>query len=287
MRGIMRAIEGAGHYPIERRDGEIERLRMQAEAIEFDAGIMLDRIGVGWGWRCLDLGCGPGAVLALLGARVGSGGLVVGLDSDPVFLDHARRTCRAQGHCVRLVRGDVYSAPLARGHFDLVHVRFVTGTAGRTGDLLGEAIALARPGGVVAFQEPDIATLRCWPPLAAWDRLTRALEQAFACAGADVRLGQRLYQLARGAGLGDVQYRPFLVGFRASDPMADFLPATVEAVRGTIARHRLMAADQLDADLAACRRHLADPETTSTYVTVCQVWGRRDVGDAIPAAARA
>ena len=40
------------------------------------------RAGVGPGARIVDVGCGPGAVLALLAEAVGTEGHVVGLDSD-------------------------------------------------------------------------------------------------------------------------------------------------------------------------------------------------------------
>lgn len=201
---------------------------------------------------------------------------MVGLDADPVFLEHARAWARDRGlGNVEFVQADVYRTNLPRGSFDLVHVRFVAGTAGRPHDLLAEAIAVASPGGVVALQEPDISTLKCYPPHPAWDRLTQVLEQALVCVGGDVRLAQRLYQLARHAGLEDVQYRPFLVGFRAGDPMAGYLPATVESVRGTMIRHGLIDEGELDAAVATCRGHLADPDTVFTSVTVAQVWGRR------------
>jgi ubiquinone/menaquinone biosynthesis C-methylase UbiE len=263
----------SGHYPIERRAGEIERLHIQSEAMALDAAIMLDRIGVGPGWRCLDLGCGPGGITDLLSARVGLTGRVVGLDADPVFLDHAR--ARAQGRAnVEFVLGDAYHAGLPSGSFDLVHVRFVASTAGEPAALLQETIRLARPRGIVAFQEADISTLNCYPPHPAWDRLKSALEQAFVCVGADVRLGQRLYQLLRHAGLEDVHYRPFLVGVRSGDPMTDYVPATAESVRGTLLDERLIGPDELETALAACRAHLADPDTVFTTVTVAQVWGR-------------
>jgi SAM-dependent methyltransferase len=261
-----------GSYPIERRAGEIERLRMQAAALEFDAGVLLERVGVAPGWRCLDLGCGPVGIVDLLSRRVGPTGRVVAFDADPVFLEYARARAHAN---VELVQGDAYRSGLPRASFDLVHVRFVASTVGRPEDLIRESVELARPGGIVAFQEGDVATLRCYPPHAAWDSLARLLEQAFAAAGNDVRLGTRLYPLLQRAGLEDVRYRPFLVGFRHDEPMADYLPATVESVRGAILRHRLIAAEELDAALAACRRHMADPGTVSTYVTVAQVWGRR------------
>jgi ubiquinone/menaquinone biosynthesis C-methylase UbiE len=269
-------VEASGQYPIERRAGEIERLRMQAAALEYDAGVMLERIGVSSGWRCLDLGCGPGGIVDLLSVRAGPTGQVVALDADPVFLEHARALARERRRGnIEFVQGDAYRTGLPRASFDLVHVRFVASTVGRPEDLISEALALARPGGCVAFQEGDVGTLKCYPPHAAWDRLAQVLEQVFASVGNDVRLAQRLYQAFRRAGLEDVQYRPFLVGFRADDPMADYLPATVESLRRTILRHDLIDEGELNTALAACRRHLADPDTVSTYVTVAQVWGRR------------
>jgi ubiquinone/menaquinone biosynthesis C-methylase UbiE len=269
-------VPSTGHYPIERREGEIARLQMQAAAIEFDAGVMLDRIGVGPGWRCLDLGCGPGGIVELLSGRVGPAGRVVALDADPVFLEHARGLARERrlGN-VEFVQGDAYRTGLPRGSFDFVHVRFLAGIVGEPQGLIAEATGLTRPGGTVAFQEPDISTLKCYPPHAAWDRLTQALEQVFVNVGNDVRLGQRLYQLVRHAGLENVRYRPFLLGFRFDDRMADFLPATVESVRGALRRDNLIGDAELEAALAACRHHLADPDTVSTYVTVAQVWGQR------------
>ena len=96
-------------YPIERRTGEIERLQVQAAAMAPDCAVMLDRIGVNAGWRCLDLGCGPGGITALLSERVGPTGRVVGFDADEAFLEHARRTAAPN---VMFVAGDAYHTGL-------------------------------------------------------------------------------------------------------------------------------------------------------------------------------
>lgn len=232
---------------------------------------MLEKIGVAEGWRCLDLGCGPGGITSLLSARVGSGGGVTGLDVDPVFIDHARRSAAAN---TEFVQGDAYGAALPAGSFDLVHLRFVVSTAGEPQKLLREAMRLAKPGGVVALQEPDMATLNCYPAHPAWDALRAALIGAFAAVGSNISLGRELFALAHAAGLADVQFRPFLIGVRSHDPIIDYLPSTVESLRGTVRRHRLMSESALDTALAACRRHLADPGTVFTMYTVVQVWGR-------------
>ena len=263
----------SSHYPLERREGEIERLRAQGRALIPDTEVMLDRMGITSGWTCLDLGCGPGGIADLLSARVGSAGRVVGLDADPAFLDHARARTRAAN--LKFVQGDAYRTGLPGGGFDLVHIRFLASTAGRPEALIREATRLARVGGIIALQEPDMETLNCHPPDPAFMRLRAALVGAFAAVGADINIGRRLFGLARGAGLEDVQYRPFLLGFRSVDPLSDYLPSTVTSLRNMILGAGLMTAAELDVALAECRVHLRDPGTVSTIYTVTQVWGRK------------
>src|SRR5262245_34802458 len=93
----------AGHYPLEHRAGEIERLRIQGEGMAPDALTMLERIAVAPGWRCLDIGCGPGGITGLMSDLVGPSGRVVGLDMDEQHLEHARSTAPAN---VEFRRGD-------------------------------------------------------------------------------------------------------------------------------------------------------------------------------------
>lgn len=261
----------SGRYPIERRDGEIERLLLQADAIAPDAEIMLDRIGVGAGWHCLDLGCGPGGITALLSRRVGAAGGVVGLDSDPVFLDYARR---GKASNVELVEGDAYRAGLKGASFDLVHVRFLASTAGEPLNLLREAMRLAKRGGVVAFQESDVSSLKCFPSHPSWDRLRDLVAAVLKAVGGDPHFGQRLYGMARAEGLKGVEYRPFVVGVRSGDPMTDYLPATVESMRSALLEHGIISPAELEAALVECRAHLAHPDVVFSLYTTVQVWGR-------------
>jgi SAM-dependent methyltransferase len=176
---------------------------------------------------------------------------------------------------VEFLHGDAYGSDLPASSFDLVHLRFVASTAGDPERLIREAMRLTRVGGVVALQEPDASTLNCHPPHPAWECLKAALLGAFAGVGADLTLACALYALARQAGLADVQYRPFLIGVRSCDAMVDYLPATVESLRGTVLRLRLLSETELSTALAECRAHLRDPATVFTMYTVAQVWGRK------------
>lgn len=266
------ATQFSGNYPIENRSGEIERLHIQSAAMAPGSEAMLDLIGVAEGWRCLDVGCGPGGITPLMSSRVGASGQVVGLDRDEQFLTHARAHAPSN---VEFRQGDAYQSDLPAASFDLVHMRFVASTAGEPERLIKEAMRLAKPGGTVALQEPDGTTLNCYPPHPAWDRLKTALLGAFKGVGADLEMAHNLYALARRAGLENVQYRPFLIGVRSTDPMVDYLPATVESLRGTVLKLGLIPDSAFAAALEDCRAHLRKPDTIFTMYTVAQVWGRK------------
>ncbi len=260
-----------GDYPIERRAGEVARLRIQSEALGAETRTLFERIGIGPGWRCIDLGCGPRGVTDVLGACVGPTGAVTGLEFDPIFVAIARADAPAN---VEIVQGDAYRTGLPDGGFDLAHVRFLACTAGDPERLIAEAARLVRPGGVVALQEADGTTLNCYPPHPAWAALRAAWLGCFPAAGEEP-IAHRLYRLLLRAGLADVHYRTALPGVRAGDPWSDYLPATIESLRARVFERGLIAPDRLDATLAACRAHLADPETVFTACTLVQVWGRR------------
>src|SRR5919202_4893236 len=161
---------------------ELERLRLQARVWEPEAEAWLDLLGPMADWRCVDLGYGAMGILGPLARRVGPSGRVVGVDRDPLQLRGARDFVAGEGLAdVEIVEADAYDcgAVLPDGAFDLVHVRFLFAPAGRDARLLDEMWRLARPGGIVAIQEPDAAAWACYPPSDAWDRLKGAVLEAF------------------------------------------------------------------------------------------------------------
>jgi ubiquinone/menaquinone biosynthesis C-methylase UbiE len=262
--------EGRGSYSIARREGEVERLALQGEVLAQETEHLLDRIGVGEGWRCLDLGCGPGGITRALSARVGAEGSVTGLDYDAVFVAIAAEGAAAN---TRFVQGNAYETGMPDASFELVHMRFIASTAGDPERLVAEARRLVRPGGFVAAQESDFATLSCFPPHPAWTTLVEAYRGCFPWTREDPE-AHRMYRLMRAAGLEEVGYRPVLVGVRAGDPWVDYLPATVESLRGSILGRDGLSGAALDGALAACRAHLAAPDTVFTAPTLVQTWGR-------------
>jgi SAM-dependent methyltransferase len=84
------------------------------------AAAVIDRVGLRDGDSALDVGCGPGALLSELAARLGSG-RVAGIDPSPPFVELARQ--RVPAADVRV--GSAEALPFRDDSFDLVASQLV------------------------------------------------------------------------------------------------------------------------------------------------------------------
>jgi SAM-dependent methyltransferase len=262
-------------YPIATSADEIERLRMQSDLFRADAESMLERIGIGPGWRCLDLCCGVGGITDLLSRRVGTSGTVVGADSDSAKLAVARDWAAANGlDNVRFEQTNAFASEFPQGSFDLVHTRFALSVIPNGTGILDHMLTLVRPGGIVFVEEANVRTMECVPCDPLWERALAIAVDTFAGVGADVFLGPKLYAMFRAAGLADLRVRPCLHALRAGDPMMMHLPSTMQGMREAILSTGELTAAELDKMIAGLREHLSKPDTLTISYSMIQVVGR-------------
>lgn len=253
---------------------EKARLQLQARVWEAESEAMLDRIGIQPGWSCVDLGCGAMGILGPLSRRVGAQGRVVGIDADTHLLTAAQGYIAEEGLAnVELREGDIHHTGLPHASFDLVHERFVLPYV-NVQDVLCEMIALARPGGIIAVEEPDQYSWNYYPESPHWPRLKAIIEAAFALRG-DINMGRRTYTLLREAGLEDVRVRAGVVALQNSHPYMRLPIMGVTAMRQHIIKAGIASDAELDDLLADVERMVSEPQTMAIMFTLVQVWGRK------------
>jgi SAM-dependent methyltransferase len=255
---------------------ESARLQRQSDELRPQTAELLARIGLEPGRSAIDLGCGPSGILELLSAAVSPGGRVVGLDADPAHTAMARQYVSERGLAnVEVVTADARHTGLPSDTFDLVHARTVLVTIPEPPEVLAEMVRLARPGGWVASQEPDIEGAFCYPPLPAWDRLREIFRAGFGRSGADPHIGRRLPELYRQAGLEEIEVAVHAPVYPAGHSRRTLLPDLVRSMRPMILEHGLSDEAELAEVDRAVREHLADPRTVSLVHLLVVAWGRK------------
>ena len=172
-------------YAFGRSRAEYDRLIEQAELLRPLTQRMLLAAGIKRAMHVLDVGCGVGDVSFPVAALVGPEGSVVGVDLDAEALKLAEQRRAAQGLSnVEFLQSDVRSVDAAR-LFDAAVGRFILHFMKDPTETIRQIAERVRPGGIVAFHEPDsrltISPAMNQPVLA---RLQDLLARTFECTGA-------------------------------------------------------------------------------------------------------
>lgn len=135
-------------------DAEREQLRLLAAAYNDASQKRLKLLGIGDGWRCLEVGPGGGFMTKWLAETVAPNGSVVALDSNVRFV----RELRLAG--VEAREGEIVEDEIENGGFDLVYSRFVVSHLADPVRALHKMAAALKPGGWLMVEDSDYASYR-------------------------------------------------------------------------------------------------------------------------------
>lgn len=254
---------------------EVRHLVEQAEVYAPEAEELLDRIDLAAGAAVIDVGCGVMGILHLLADRVGPGGRIVGLDREPRMVEAGCELAGQRGLNVELIQADATAIGLGDNTFDLVHARTLLLNVASPEDILTEMIRIARPGGLIAVQEPDASAWNCDPPHPAFEILRAEILSAYRRTGKDFSIGRRIARMLRDAGLDDVQVRATAKVTSPGDFYQTFLLTIAGLVRSVILEAGRLTADEFAPYDQALRKHLEDQNTRTCQPLMWQAWGRK------------
>jgi SAM-dependent methyltransferase len=188
-----------GHSPEEH-----ERLLRQGRMQEPVTRRVFHAIGLGPGWTCLDIGCGPGAVMRLMGELAGPSGEVTGIDRDAKAGREAVERLQATGTSrYRFVAADMESIEeIVGAPFDLTFARRTLLHARDPVALLRKMYGWTKPGGYIAVQDIHVRTMDLYPKLAAFEELKRVVVETEERSGIDTEFAIKLPVLFVEAGIG-------------------------------------------------------------------------------------
>jgi SAM-dependent methyltransferase len=247
---------------------EFRRLDSLARAFNGPSRTHLSALGLPADARCLDVGAGTGDVSRILCDLVPEGE-VVALDRDTVFLKELSRDEPRPN--LTVLEGDITTADLEPGQFDLVHARFVLMHLRDRETLLPRLLEWVRPGGwLVVSDAADLGPTGRGND-AYRDTLVGLYQAIRDTIGSDINFGRRYPQVLLEHGLGAIGIAADVPPVSAGSPLAEFWQLTLGQ-----ARPRIIATGLSDEDrFESCLRYLEAPTTWDFSISMVTAWGQR------------
>jgi SAM-dependent methyltransferase len=273
--GPITVMGDLNHYVIRGGIRGRERLKVIARVLHDSTSALFDRVGVGSGSYCLDIGCGSGDITFELARRVGPDGRVVGADIDQTKLqlaDDESKTLNLTN--VEFKALDIRERP-SEPSFDLVYARFLLTHLSDPSSAVDCFHHYLKPGGTLIVEDIDFSGYFVHPPCSAFDRYTELYCAAVRKRGGDPNIGPRLPSLLRRGGFVDV-------GVSVVQPVALegatklITPLTMENIGDAAVADGLTTKEEVDEIVKALYDYAADPTTLVAVPRIVQSWGRSE-----------
>ena len=244
---------------------EYQRLDLMSKILDPWTRRYLTELGVGEGWRCLELGGGNGSNAEWLAATVGPTGSVTANDINPVLLE----LIPAQNVTVQQM--DVRTGDLPANSYDLVTCRaLLHQISAYAPAVLARMASAVKPGGWLLVQEPDFHLVFTTEP-EVWASAWKGLIEWGQSNGVDWLIGRKLPGMVSELGLGHPQAETDVQNIRGRDRGALYFQMFMAEVRD-----RVIASGRLDAaTLDAASALLDDPNYWTQCWMMTAVWVRK------------
>src|SRR5215468_3151914 len=241
-------------YALGHSEQELQRLSRQGEAIGPFTRHLFEEAGIKQGMRVLDVGCGSGDVVFLAANLVGHDGEVVGVDRERKAVDWASARAHSQGMTnVKFVEGDPAEIEFDQ-QFDAIVGRLVLMYYPDPVDAIRKLIRNVRPGGLIVFQEVDLANARSVPVAPVYERCLTWIKQALSASGARINLGSELYPVFLAAGLPAPSMRmDALIGGGPHCPVHEIVSELVQSLLPAVEKMKIATAAEVGISTLAQR----------------------------------
>jgi ubiquinone/menaquinone biosynthesis C-methylase UbiE len=255
---------------------EFERLQFQHSVWRANTNAFFDRLGVGKGWHCLDVGAGPGFVAIDLRERVGEEGSVTALEPSALFLEYLVEQVKKNNWSnLHLINSTVEEAELPQQRYDLIFARWVIAFVAQPENFFQRLLVTLKPGGIIAFQDYYYEGLSLFPRGGAFDGMADVVRAYYNSVGGDPYITGKIPVWFRQHNLTTIDFTPHTYAGGPKSPIFEWAHRFFSTHIQQMVEQELMTQSRGDAMLADWLAHYNNPDALFFSPIVVDVAGRK------------
>lgn len=214
-----------------------ERARLSGMEALWDPGsqALLDELGIGSGWKCLEVGAGGGSMVEWMADR---GAHVTAIDIDTRYIEHLA------SDSITVRRFDLREDQLPTAEFDLIHSRLVLEHLADRKQILERLVAALKSGGWMVMEDYDWTNYGFEDGTRGFSDISDALLDFMSTAGFERDYGRRVAADMEAAGLTGIRGEGRARLIAPTSPGFDFFRLSFESLREAIVKAGHLSAEQ-------------------------------------------
>lgn len=244
--------------------GEQQRLLLMSALLDPLELAYIRRLGVGPGWRCLELGCGNGSIAQALAKIVAPTGHVTASDMDITYM------AGLEMPCLDVRRVDVLQDAIETDFYDFVVARALLHHLPDSRVALQRMVAALKPGGVLLTIEPDMLPATITEP-ASINAFWRGWLAWSVEAGIDFFIGRKLPAWLDSLELENVAAEGTTSQFNGGSDWARYWTDTLRELKPLLLKSGHVEEEML----TELNARYQDRHYWTSVITFCAAWGRK------------
>ncbi len=255
---------------------ELERLEFQHGVWKNITDSFLEKLNIQKGWKCLDVGAGPGYVSMDLRSIVGDAGEVTALEPSDFYLSYFKERCeRNNFQNVKFINGNLEDVDLQIEHYDLIYLRWVIDFVKEPENFLLKLLSALKKGGVIAIQDYNYEGIGLYPKGGAFDNIADHIRAYWRAGGGDPYFVSKIPPVFKKNNIKLEEYSPVGLAGDSQCPVFEWADRFLSGHFQLMKDLNIISENEKSALIDDWEAHKKNPDTVFYSPVVVNVSGRK------------
>jgi SAM-dependent methyltransferase len=255
---------------------ELERLEFQHNVWRKVTDSFLERINIQKGWKCLDVGAGPGFVSMDLRKQVGEDGEVTALEPSELYLDYFKEQCKKKNlKNIKFIQGNLEDVNLKDEYYDLIFLRWVIDFVPEPEKFLLKLLGALKKGGVIAIEDYNYEGISLFPNGGAFDNIPNVVRAYWRAGGGDPYFVSKIPPIFKKNNIELLDFSPVGLAGDSSSGVFEWANKFFLVHLQIMADMKIISQKEADDIWSDWSAHKNNPETVFFSPVVVDVIGRK------------
>lgn len=269
-------MENKKEYILGINQSEFDRLEFQHGVWKNITDGFLNKLNLGKGMKCLDVGSGPGFVSMDIRKILGDSGEITALEPSEMYLEYFKEHCRKNKfQNVKFIKGNLEDVDLKKEYYDLIFMRWVIDFVIEPEKFLLKLLDALKKGGVIAIMDYNYEGIGLYPKGGACDNIADHIRAYYRAGGGDPYFISKIPPIFKKNNIKLEEYTPVGLAGDHQSPVFEWVDRFITGHFHVLADMGIISDKEYSEIEQDWNEHKNDPNTVIFSPVVVNVSGRK------------